>query len=102
MNAKRTIEFKDPRFPAWRAHSSGMKILLGMRIEDRLPAGGTAKIKLSGAVHVGGKPTGEIVGVRVWVAPLKSGRKVHRVRAECAFCCAEMSAGRLFQHSCQA
>lgn len=71
------------------AHSSQIKILLGLDQKAKLPKEGM--------------PVREIQGIKVFVAPLdpaRSRRRLHRVRAICPACGMEMSAGRLHQHVC--
>jgi hypothetical protein len=51
-------------------------------------------------VTVGDDKVEKKVMVKVWVVSLRSGRKTHRVMAECPHCHFDMSAGRLFQHRC--
>ena len=83
----------DPRWPQhhWHAQNSGIKILLGLRPEQPLPAEGL--------------PAREIQGVKVWIDPLgekqKQRRMTHRIRCECPDCGQKMSVGRLHQHICK-
>lgn len=82
---------KDPRWPERKqnAQSHGVKILLGLDPDAKLPAEGMAPRLIQ--------------GVQIYVRPLDpktSRRRVHRVRAICPDCGADISAGRLHQHVC--
>lgn len=95
-----SLNFIDPRFPnPRRAHSYGLKVLLGMQPEDKLPIDGTEPVYINAEQREGATKIAD-VKVKVWVAERVVQRKVHRVRAECPFCLKEVSAGRLFQHRC--
>jgi hypothetical protein len=82
------------------AQSHHLKPLLGLTVEQKLPNAGLEPQFLNAAVAYNDKPIEQYVKVKVWIAPLKAGRKVHRVRAQCPWCHKEVSAGRLFQHTC--
>lgn len=69
------------------AHSAEIRELLGLPPNAKLPADGM--------------PSRYIQGFRVYVRPLDpatSRRRVHRVRAVCMYCHADISAGRIGQH----
>jgi hypothetical protein len=87
-----TYEFEHPTYPGRPVHSSTMLTLLG--VTGKLPPEGMA--------------ARDVQGVRVWVRPLPDAapgqrkRSAHRVRCACPGCGLKLSAGRLFQHWCEA
>lgn len=104
------MQFNHPSYPGRPVHSHIMKGLLGLASSDKLPREGmpprfvqaTEKSRFGHTVHW---------DVKVWVNPLVgeaepgtyrrlAKRSTHRVMCECPHCGKQMSAGRLFQHSC--
>lgn len=84
-------------------HSHHLRTLIGLSDTKHMPAEGMAPVFVD-AEQRNGKTLIAYVKVKVWLDPLKPVRnkeRGHRMRAQCPFCLANVSAGRLFQHRCK-
>ena len=104
------MQFRHPQYPGRHVHSSTMRELLGLDHTAKLPREGMP-VRM---VELTGHPlNGEPLFAKVWVNPLPERdvgvrnqwgrlvkRSTHRVSCECPLCGKQMSAGRLFQHTC--
>lgn len=89
------------RYPNRPVHSSRMFELLGVNNITKWPDAGLPPCELPAT----DTSNGTAVNVTVWVRAIVRipGRKssAHRVRCLCPGCNRELSAGRLFQHTCK-